>query len=29
VNKLTWLTGKLNFLNGIALWLERLLTGGK
>ena len=29
VNKLTWLAGKLSFLNSIALWLERALTGGK
>src|SRR5213594_831023 len=29
VNKLTWLAGKLSFLNNIALWLERALTGGK
>jgi cytochrome c-type biogenesis protein len=28
-NKLTWLVGKLSFLNSIALWLERVLTGGK
>jgi len=27
--KLTWLAGKLSFLNSIALWLERALTGGK
>jgi cytochrome c-type biogenesis protein len=29
VNKLTWLAGKLSFLNSVALWLERALTGGK
>jgi cytochrome c-type biogenesis protein len=29
VNKLTWLAGKLSFLNGITLGLEKLLTGGK
>jgi cytochrome c-type biogenesis protein len=29
LNKLTWLAGKLSFLNSIALWLERALTGGK
>src|SRR5215470_17985654 len=28
-NKLTWLSGKLGFLNSIALWLERVLTGGR
>ncbi len=28
-NKLTWLAGKLNFLNSIVLWLERTLTGAK
>jgi cytochrome c-type biogenesis protein len=27
-NKLTWLVGKLSFLNSIALWLERALTHG-
>ena len=29
VNRLTWLTGKLNFLNSVALWLERVVTGGR
>ncbi len=29
LNKLTWLAGRLSFLNSIALWLERALTGGK
>ena len=29
VNKLTWLSGKLSFLNGIVLWLERAMTGGR
>ena len=29
VNKLTWLTGKLSFLNVIVLWLERVLTTGR
>jgi cytochrome c-type biogenesis protein len=29
VNRLTWLVGKLSFLNGMVLWLERSLTGGK
>jgi cytochrome c-type biogenesis protein len=29
LNKLTWLVQKLSFLNNIALWLERALTGGK
>jgi cytochrome c-type biogenesis protein len=29
LNKLTWLVQKLSFLNSIALWLERALTGGK
>ena len=28
VNRLTWLAGKLGFLNSFVLWLERLLTGG-
>lgn len=28
VNRLTWLAGKLSFLNHIVLWLERALTGG-
>src|SRR5262249_7919491 len=26
-NRLTWLVGKLNFLNGMVLWLEHSLTG--
>src|SRR4029077_6292500 len=29
VNKLTWLAGKLGFLNSLVLWLERGLTGAK
>jgi cytochrome c-type biogenesis protein len=29
VNKLTWLSGKLSFLNGIVVWLERAMTGGR
>ena len=29
VNRLTWLAGKLSFLNTIVLWLERSLTGAK
>jgi len=29
LNKLTWLAGKLSFLNNAVLWLERSLTGGK
>lgn len=29
VNKLTWLAGKLSFLNSLVLWLERALTGAK
>jgi cytochrome c-type biogenesis protein len=29
VNKLTWLAGKLGFLNGVVLWLEKALTGAK
>jgi len=29
VNRLTWMAGKLGFLNGIVLWLERALTGVK
>ncbi len=29
VNKLTWLAGKLSFLNTIVLWLEHVLTGAK
>jgi cytochrome c-type biogenesis protein len=28
-NKLTWLSGKLSFLNGIVLWLEHAVTGGR
>lgn len=28
-NRLTWLTGKLNLLNSLVLWLERSLTGVK
>ncbi|HEY6263722.1 MAG TPA: cytochrome c biogenesis protein/redoxin [Candidatus Acidoferrum sp.] len=28
VNKLTWLTAKLSFLNVLVLWLERILTSG-
>ncbi len=28
VNKLTWLTAKLSFLNALVLWLERVLTTG-
>jgi cytochrome c-type biogenesis protein len=28
VNRLTWLAGKLGFLNNLVLWLERALTGG-
>jgi len=27
LNRLTWLTGKLAFLNSVALWLEKALTG--
>jgi cytochrome c-type biogenesis protein len=27
VNKLTWLAGKLSFLNAVVLWLEKALTG--
>jgi cytochrome c-type biogenesis protein len=27
LNRLTWLTGKLSFLNGFVLWLEHVLTG--
>ena len=27
LNRLTWLTGKLNSLNSVALWLEHALTG--
>jgi hypothetical protein len=26
---LTWMAGKLGFLNSIVLWLERSLTGAK
>jgi len=29
VNRLTWMAGKLGFLNGIVLWLEKSLTGAK
>jgi cytochrome c-type biogenesis protein len=29
VNKLTWLSGKLSFLNALVLWLERAVTGGR
>ena len=29
VNRLTWLVGKLNFLNGVVQWLEHALTGAK
>ena len=29
VNRLTWMAGKLGFLNSIVLWLERSLTGVK
>ena len=29
VNRLTWLAGKLGFLNGLVLWLERAVTGGR
>lgn len=29
VNRLTWLAGKLSFLNTAVLWLERSLTGAK
>ena len=29
LNRLTWLTGKLSLLNSLALWLERVVTGGK
>jgi cytochrome c-type biogenesis protein len=29
VNRLTWLTGKLSFLNVMVLWLERVLTSGR
>ena len=27
VNRLTWMAGKLSFLNGLVLWLEKSLTG--
>jgi cytochrome c-type biogenesis protein len=27
VNRLTWMAGKLGFLNGLVLWLEKSLTG--
>jgi cytochrome c-type biogenesis protein len=29
VNKLTWLAGKLSFLNAAVLWLEKVLTGAR
>src|ERR1700680_1013607 len=29
VNRLTWMAGKLGFLNAIVLWLEKSLTGAK
>jgi cytochrome c-type biogenesis protein len=29
INRLTWLAGKLSFLNAAVLWLERSLTGAK
>ncbi|HXN94858.1 MAG TPA: cytochrome c biogenesis protein CcdA [Candidatus Acidoferrales bacterium] len=29
VNKLTWLTAKLSFLNVVVLWLEHVLTSGR
>jgi hypothetical protein len=29
VNRLTWLAGKLSFLNTMVLWLEQSLTGAK
>ncbi len=29
LNRLTWLAGKLGFLNQVVLWLERTLTGAK
>jgi cytochrome c-type biogenesis protein len=29
VNRLTWMAGKLGFLNGIVLWLEKSLTGAQ
>ena len=28
-NRMTWLAGKLSFLNGVVLWLEHALTGAK
>ena len=28
-NRLTWLSGKLSFLNGLVLWLEHAVTGGR
>ncbi|HVH70339.1 MAG TPA: cytochrome c biogenesis protein CcdA [Candidatus Dormibacteraeota bacterium] len=28
-NRLTWLSNKLSFLNGIVLWLEHAMTGGR
>jgi cytochrome c-type biogenesis protein len=27
VNRLTWVAGKLSFLNAVVFWLERTLTG--
>ena len=29
INRLTWLAGKLSFLNSMVLWLERALTGAR
>jgi cytochrome c-type biogenesis protein len=29
VNRLTWLAGKLSFLNALVLWLENAVTGGR
>src|SRR2546422_2533370 len=29
VNRLTWLSGKLGFLNDVVLWLEKAATGGE
>src|ERR1700687_3338698 len=29
VNRLTWMAGKLSFLNSVVLWLEKSLTGAK
>ena len=29
INRLTWMAGKLGFLNSIVLWLEKSLTGAK